>query len=135
MATRTLSRRALREQHDQAKISEQQNTETDETEPLETKTKVKKTRVRKAADKKPAKVKVPAKPRARKKAAKIPARMVARWAVCDGGFKRVAVFEYKARADADAKLTQLREDKKGPFFIQLVKDPYDPPVAEPVPAV
>ncbi len=133
MATRTLSRRALREQNDRAEINEQEKTETDEAEPLETK--VKKTRVRKSADKKPAKVKVPAKPRARKKAAKIPPRMFARWAVCDGGFKRVAVFEYKARADADAKLIQLREDKKGPFFLQLIKDPYDPPVVEPVPAV
>jgi ribosomal protein L17 len=133
MATRTLSRRALREQHDQTEIIEQESTETTESQAPETK--VKKTRVRKEATKKPAAVKAPAKPRARKKAVKVPPRLVARWAVCDGGFKRVAVFDYKDRAGADSKLIQLREDKKGPFFLQLVKDPYDPPVVVPVPAV
>jgi hypothetical protein len=61
--------------------------------------------------------------------------MFARWAVCDGGMKRIAVFEYKDRAGADAKLAELRERKTGTFFVQLVKDPYEPPVAEPAAAV
>jgi len=133
MAARTLSRRALREQHDQAEIFEQKATETDQSEAQETKPK--KTRVRKAAVKKPATEKAPPKPRARKKAVKVPPRRFARWVVCDGGFKRIAVFEYKQRADADAKLIQLREEKKGPFFLQLVKDAYDPPLVESVPTV
>jgi len=133
MAARTLSRRALREQHDQAEIIEQKTTETAESEAQETKPK--KTRVRKVAVKKPATEKAPPKPRARKKAVKVQPRMFARWAVCDGGFKRIAVFEYKQRADADAKLVKLREEKKGPFFLQLVKDPYDPPLVESVPPV
>jgi hypothetical protein len=141
MASRTLSRRALREQHEQAEAIEQQTPEeaesSDDGEDAAEEVKIKKPRARKASAKKPAAAKAPAKPRARKKAVKVPPRMFARWAVCDGGFKRVAVFEYKQRADADAKLIQLREERKGPFFLQLVKDPYDPPVAEveAVPAV
>jgi hypothetical protein len=47
--------------------------------------------------------------------------------VCDNGAKRVAVFEYKDRADADAKLADVRERKPGTYYLQLVKDPYDPP--------
>src|SRR5262249_17386189 len=77
----------------------------------------------------------PAKPRARKRAAKEPPRMFARWAVCDNGMKRVAVFEYKDRAGADAKLAEVRERKSGTFFLLLGKDPYDPPAAEPEPVV
>ncbi|HJZ57949.1 MAG TPA: hypothetical protein VKE74_23530 [Gemmataceae bacterium] len=61
--------------------------------------------------------------------------MFARWAVCDNGMKRVAVFEYKDRAGADAKLAEVRERKSGTFFLLLVKDPYDPPAAEPEPVV
>jgi hypothetical protein len=133
MASRTLSRRALRDQHDQAEKIEEETDEAGESESPEPK--VKKARVRKTAVKKPAGEKAPPKPRARKKAAKLPPRQVARWAVYDGAYKRIAVFDYKERAEADAKLIQLREDKKGPFFIQMVKDPYDPPVVEPVPAI
>jgi hypothetical protein len=132
MATRTLSRRALREEHDQAEKIEQKNGESSDS--AKTDAKVKKPRVRKASASKQTAPKPPPKPRTRKKAAKVPPRMFARWAVCDGGFKRVAVFDYKDRTNADAKLIQLREEKKGPFFLQLVKDPYDPPVVEPPPA-
>jgi hypothetical protein len=135
MATRTLSRRALREQHDKAELNEQKKTESKEPPTPEMEIKVKKTRVRKSSATKSATEKVAAKPKTRKKAVKVPPRMYARWAVCDGGLKRVALFEYKDRAGADSKLIQLREDKKGPFFIQLVKDLYDPPSVEPVPAV
>jgi len=53
--------------------------------------------------------------------------MVARWAVCDNGMKRVAVFAYKDRAGADTKLAEIRGSKAGTFFILLVKDPSDPP--------
>jgi hypothetical protein len=133
MAGRVRSRRALRDEYDQAEQAEQEADEADESpEPAE---KVKKPRTRKAAAAKPAGEKAPPKPRVRKKAVKVPPRMVARWAVCDGGLKRVAVFEYKDRAGADAKLAQLQEQKKGPFFLQLVKDPYDPPAEEVIPAV
>lgn len=133
MATRTLSHRALRVQHDQALKNEQKKTDTNNS--SETEVKAKKPRVRKIAASKVAGEKLPAKPRARKKAAKVPPRMFARWAVCDGGLKRLAFFEYKDRSGADARLIQLQEQKKGPFFILLVKEPYDPPAAESVPAV
>jgi hypothetical protein len=53
--------------------------------------------------------------------------MFARWAICDNGLKRVAVFEYKDRPGADAKLAEMQERKPGAYYLQLVKDPYDPP--------
>src|SRR5947199_6250011 len=105
MAGRVLSRRALREQNDQ---SEQVEAEADDVDESEAEPKAKKPRAKKAAAK-PAGPKPPAKPRARKKTVKVPPRMFARWAVCDGGLKRVAVFEYKDRAGADAKLAQMQE--------------------------
>ena len=133
MATRTLNRRALRDQHDAVESDElEQDTEeadegTDEDGP--------KPRARKKATKTrtPTKAKAPAKPRARKKAAKVPERTVARWAVCDNGAKRLAVFEYKDRAGADAKLAEVRERKAGTYYLALVKDPYDPPAELAVP--
>jgi cell division protein FtsN len=130
----------MRDQHDQAEeIEQSEETETtDETadESDETpKTKTKKTRTRKAATAKPAKEKAPAKPRARKKAVKVPPRVFARWAVCDNGMKRIALFEYKDRAIADAKLIEMKERKPGTFFIVLVKEAYVPPEPEPVATV
>jgi hypothetical protein len=74
-----------------------------------------------AAPAPPAAVAVKLKPR--KKAVKVPPRMFARWAVCDGGLKRVAVFEYRDRPAADAKLADLLERKVGGYFLQLVKEP------------
>jgi hypothetical protein len=132
MAGRVLSRRALRDQHDRSEESDQETDEGDESPAAEPK--ARKPRARKAAAK-PAGPKPPARPRARKKAAKVPPRMVARWAVCDGGLKRVAVFEYKDRAGADAKLAQMQERKTGTFVLQLVKDPYEPPAEQPAPTV
>jgi hypothetical protein len=139
MAGRVLSRRALRDQHD---ASEEADVEADDTEADDeapAKPAAKKTRAKKAAAKSTA-AKAPAKPRVRKKTVKEPPRMFARWAVCDNGMKRVAVFGYKDRAGADARLAELRERKTGTFCLQLVKDPYDPavdpaPVVAPAPAV
>jgi len=132
MAGRVLSRRAMREQHDQSEHNDREAAEIDES-PAAAAPAVKKPRARKAATP-PAAGQPAAKPRARKKAVKAPPRMFARWAVCDNGMKRVAVFEYKDRAGADAKLAQMLERKSGSFFLQLVKDPYDPP-AQAAPAV
>ena len=132
MATRTLSRRALREQHD-ATESDEPEQDADESDEGEDEA-APKPRARKKAAKKPAKPKAPAKPRVRKKAVKVPERMFARWAVCDNAAKRLAVFEYKDRAGADAKLADVRERKAGTFYVVLVKDPYDPPAEPAVPA-
>jgi hypothetical protein len=121
MATRVLSRRAMREQNDQ-----NERTSGDESPPAEPKGA--KTRPPRSAAAKPAKEKLPPKPRVRKPRVKIPPRMFARWAICDNGLKRLAVFEYKDRPRADAKLAELHERKPGTYFLQLVKDPFDPPV-------
>ncbi len=124
MPTRVLNRRVMRERHDEAEPTEE-TTGSSEV-PAEA-VKTRKPRTRKAAGEKPAKVKAPAKPRARKKSLKAPQRMFARWAVCDNGLKRVAIFEYRDRDGADAKLAEMLEKKPGAFFLLLVKDPYDPP--------
>jgi cell division septation protein DedD len=134
MASRTLSRRALREQNDKVETDEvESDAETpdiDDDAPAEPR--AKKPRTRKTPLKDPAAKKAPAKPRARKKSVKAASRMVARWAVCDGALKRLELFEYKDRAGADAKMVQMYEHKKGPFYIQLVKEPYNPPENDPV---
>jgi hypothetical protein len=136
MAGRVLSRRALRDVHDQAERieeadEEQTATETDGDGDTEAEApKAKKTRARKTPVAKVAKPKAPAKPRVRKKAVKVAPRMFARWAVCDGGLKRLAIFEYKDRAGADAKLAEMLERKPGAYFLQMVKDAYNPPVEE-----
>lgn len=131
MAGRVLSRRKLRDEHDLGTRIEEETARGDESPGPEAG--VKKPRVRKAtaAKAKPVKVKAPPKPRARKKAVKVPPRMFARWAVCDGGMKRVAVFGYKDRVGADARLAEMVERKPGAYFLLLVKDPYDPPAEEP----
>lgn len=134
MAKRTLNLRAMREQNDHAEAIESEESSTEE--PTEPEAKVKKTRTRKIDPNKPVKEKAPAKARARTRKPKVPPRMIARWAVCDGGLKRVAMFEYKDRASAEIKLAQMQEQKKGGYVLQLVKELYEPPVTvEPVIAV
>ena len=131
MAGRVLSRRAMRDQNDESERIAHKTDEANNS--LESEPKAKRPRARKKAAE-PAGAKPPAKPRARKKSAKEPPRMFARWAVCDGGMKRVAVFDYKDRAGANAKLAQMQERKSGSYFLQLVKDAYEPPAAEATPA-
>jgi hypothetical protein len=127
MAGRTLSRRALRDEYDQAEAAEADAPDADDAEEAP---KAKKPRAKKAAAAKaPRAPKAPAKPRVRKKTTKAAPRMFAKWAVCDGGLKRVAVFDYRDRAGADARLAEYRERKTGTYFLQLVKDPYEPPPA------
>ncbi len=133
MAARVLSRRALRDEHDEAERIDDLETNDSDGSEVEEKP-AKKPRARKIADK-TAKPKAPAKPRVRKKALKVPPRMFARWAICDGGLKRLAVFEYKDFAAVETKLADLREQKKGPFCLLLVKDPYEPPAEEAAVAV
>src|SRR5205085_2469364 len=106
------SRRALRDQNDEVEaVADEDESEDGDDAPAR---KVKKPRARKASG---SAAKKPAKPRVRKKAAKIAERTFARWAVCDNGMKRVAVFDYKDRAGADTKLAEIRGSKTGTFFI------------------
>jgi hypothetical protein len=51
-------------------------------------------------------------------------RMRARWGVFDASMKQVAIFDYKDRVAADAKVVELLAARKtGSFFLQLVKEP------------
>jgi hypothetical protein len=121
MAKRTLNRRQLRREADDAERAE----------PLPAAVA--------PAEEEPAeeKVKAPAKPKPKRPSKKkAPARMRARWGVFDGGMKRVAVFDYNQRGAADAKVSSLNAAKPGQFFLQIVKEPMPEPEpsAEPEPA-
>ncbi len=120
MAGRTLNRRELRKQADQANQPE-------------------------AVAPEPTTAVVPAKRRAKAKAPaasgvkksrakKAPPRLRARWCVFDGGMKQVAIFDYNQRAAADTKLAELLAKKKGIHFLQIVKEPMPEPAPVEAPA-
>jgi hypothetical protein len=114
MAGRILNRRELREQADQAErqAADGETPASDQAAP------------------KGAKAKKPTASRARKpRPKKAPTRMVARWGVFDGGLKRVAVFDYNQRAAAEQKLADLLGKQKGPYCLQIVKEPMPEPGA------
>ena len=74
--------------------------------------------------KKPAKA---AKPKTRTRTPKV-VRLKAVWGVFDNSNKRVAVFDYPKRREADEYAVKLAADKKGgsaTFFVQLVKEPME----------
>lgn len=48
-------------------------------------------------------------------------RMV--WAVCDMGGRTVATFEYAQKAEAEARIAELKARGKGPHFLRSVKEP------------
>lgn len=131
MASRVARRRPLRAPDDSVPESDDNKDVENEGDEDAPKTRSRKpTAPAKTAAKAPAKktAKAPAKPRARKTASKDPVRTVARWAVCDNGGKRVAVFEHRHRAAADARLDAMRKDKPGAtYYLALVKDVYEPP--------
>jgi len=126
MAGRMLSRRALRDENDQVERIEEEAGATGEPD-AEPEATGRKPRARKSSAAKTPKVKAPAKPRVRKKSVKAAPRMFARWAVCDGALKHMAVFEYKDRTGADDKLAEMLAKKPGSYYLLLVKVPYDPP--------
>lgn len=78
----------------------------------------------------PKKKKAKAKPKAapkkkaapRKKAVK-EVRMKAVWIVFDNGSKRLKEFAYPNRADAEKFMAERAEEKKGTYYIQLIKEP------------
>jgi hypothetical protein len=81
-----------------------------------------------AKPKKRAKAKDPAVPKVKKpRAKKSPPRMRARWGVFDGSMKSVAIFDYNQRAAAEEKIADLAARKKGPHFLQIVKEPMPEP--------
>ena len=122
MAGRILNRRALREQADQ--VAQQSEGIVSEAALVA------------APATKGRKAKAPAAPKVKKvRAKKAPPRMRARWGVFDPGMKQVAIFDYNQRAAADEKIADLLAKKKGPYFLQIVKEPMPDPVPAEVPAL
>jgi len=102
MARKIVNRKELREEAEAAERQEAAQSE---------KTPVKK----KAAKKKAAK-----KSRSKKAAAEV--RLKAFWGVFNQSLRRVALFEYSDRKQADKKAEALSESQKTPHFVQLVKE-------------
>lgn len=65
--------------------------------------------------------KAPAKRKSRAKATK-EVRLKAFWGVYNQSMKRVALFDYSERKQADKKATELTASQKTPHFVQLFKD-------------
>jgi hypothetical protein len=95
MARKILNRKELREEHDTAE--------------------------RNGAVPKAAVKKAPVKRKSRAKVVK-EVRLKAFWGVFNQSLRRIAVFEYSQRAEADKKAADLSESQKSPHFVQLVKE-------------
>jgi hypothetical protein len=78
----------------------------------------------KAKAKKKAEPKVKKAPVKRTRAVK-EVRMKAVWVVFDNSSKRVETFPFGQKAAAEELLARKAEEKKGTFYIQLVKEPLD----------
>jgi hypothetical protein len=73
-----------------------------------------------AAEPKAAK-KAPAKRKSRAKVVK-EVRLKAFWGVFNQSMRRISLFEYSQRKEADKKAADLSESQKNPHFVQLVKE-------------
>ncbi|MFO0850822.1 MAG: hypothetical protein U0871_20040 [Gemmataceae bacterium] len=78
---------------------------------------------KKAKPKAAPKAKKPAAPR--KTRAPKEVRMKAVWVVFDNGSKRLKEFPYPQKSDAEKFLAEKIEEKKGTFYISLIKEPLD----------
>jgi hypothetical protein len=97
MARKILNRKELREEFDTA-----ERQEADPEAPVKAK-------------------KAPVKRKSRAKVAK-EVRLKAFWGVFNQSMRRISLFEYSQRADADKKAAELSESQKNPHFVQLVKE-------------
>lgn len=97
MARKVLNRKELREENDAAERSG-------------------------AKEKKATAKKAPVKRKPRAKKAVKEVRLKAFWGIFNQSLKRVAVFEYSQRKEADEKAATLNESQKNPHFVQLVKE-------------
>ena len=95
MARKILNRKELREENDAATQAE--------------------------AKAKPAAKKAPAKRKSRAKVAK-EVRLKAFWGVFNQSLRRISLYEYSQRHEADKKASDLTESQKTPHFVQLVKE-------------
>jgi hypothetical protein len=75
----------------------------------------------KAAPKKAAAKKEPAKRKSRAKSAK-EVRLKAFWGVFNQSLKRVALYEYSEKKEADKRAKELTASGKSPHFVQPVKE-------------
>jgi hypothetical protein len=78
----------------------------------------------------PAKPAKPARAARKPSAKKEPVRLRAFWGVFDNAMKRVATFDYNERAAAELKLASLNEKKAGRHFLQVVKEPMAAPAGD-----
>jgi hypothetical protein len=99
MARKVLNRRELREESDAAERKAKKKPEKAEGEPK----------------------KKPEKRKSRAKTAK-EVRLKAFWGVFNQSMKRVALFEYSQRKQADKKAAELSTSSKSPHFVQPVKE-------------
>ena len=74
-----------------------------------------------AAEPKAAVKKAPAKRKSRAKVVK-EVRLKAFWGVFNQSMRRMALFEYSQRKEADKKAADLSESQKSPHFVQIVKE-------------
>lgn len=77
---------------------------------------------KKGTKKKAAKKKAAKTPRKRTKKAAAEVRMKAFWGVFNQSLKRVALFEYSQRKQAEKKAEELGAKSKQPHFVQQVKE-------------
>ena len=80
---------------------------------------------KKKAKPKAKKVAAPKKPAAKRTRAPKEVRQKAIWVVFDNASKRVGTFAFNQKADAEALLAAKIEEKKGTFYINLVKEPME----------
>ncbi|REK17855.1 MAG: hypothetical protein DWQ42_21315 [Planctomycetota bacterium] len=76
----------------------------------------------KKATKKAVAKKAPAKRKSRAKAAPAEVRLKAFWGVFNQSLKRVALYEYSQRRQADKKAKDLTDKHGSPHFVQPVKE-------------
>ena len=98
MARKLLSRKELRAENDAAEAAEGEK------------------------PKKAAKVAKPRAPRKSRKAVAAEVRLKAFWGVFNQSLKRLALFEYSQRKQADKKASELTEKHNSPHFVQPVKE-------------
>ena len=95
MARKVVNRKALREEAEAAEAAEKQT----------------KKKTAKKATKRKSRAKEP-----------VEVRMKLFWGVFSQSLKRVALFEFDQKKEAEAKATALSKDGKSPHFVQKVKE-------------
>src|SRR5262245_23078018 len=123
---RTLDRRNLREQSEAAEAREKDD-DVEETEEEADDGDEGDDEDKPKAKKKPAPKKHTAKKPAAPKRSRVkePPKMRAIWVVFDNASKRIDTFPYPKKAEAQALLAKKIEEKKGTFYLSLVKEPME----------